>query len=187
MSASQVFDDILQFNKFDSMVYSKLYKSDLIKNLRFNKNCVVLEDVEFLTKLMLSCTCACSSYVGYYYRKTPNSLIQQGLKIKTLIGSIASHNSCIEILKDTKMRERSYQFKFYSLFNWLIRTADYDDWKSFYRIIKKEAKSDFGYIIKNSFLRLKSKILLLNCAISINVAHTCAIAINALNKKFSKK
>ena len=171
MTAEQVFDDIMQFSKYDPMIWAKLYKTHIIKNLRFNVNCVVLEDVEFLTKLMLSSNLSSSSYVGYYYRQTPNSLITQGLSIKKLIGSIASHNSCIETLKDTKMSERSYKFKYNSLFNWLIRTASYDDWKSYYKIVQKEVRSDFIQIIKNSQLGLKSKLVLITCAINSNISH----------------
>ena len=171
MSANQVFDDILQFSEYDPMIWAKLYKTQVIKSLCFNESCVVLEDVEFLTKLMLSSSLVYSSYVGYYYRQTPNSLITQGLNIKKLMGSIASHNSCIETLKDTKMSERSYKFKYNSLFSWLIRTASYDDWKSYYKIVQKEVRSDFIQIIKNSQLGLKSKLVLITCAINSNISH----------------
>lgn len=169
MSAYQVFDDTLKFDEIDPMVWAKLYKTQVIKKLYFNTNCYVLEDVEFLTKLMLSCTFACNSYIGYYYRITSNSLIQQGLNIKKLIGSIASQNSCIEALKNTTMRERSYQFKYNSLFNWLIRTAGYDNWKNYYKTIRKEVRSDFVQIIKNNQLGVKNKIVLIICTINLNM------------------
>ena len=171
MTADQVFDDILQFREYEPIVCAKLYRTQVIRELRFNESCVVLEDVEFLTKLMLSSSLVYSSYVGYYYRQTPNSLITQGLNIKKLIGSISSHNSCIETLKDTRMRERSYKFKFNSLFSWLIRTASYDDWKSYYKIVQKEVRSDFVQIIKNSQLGLKSKLILIACAMNPDISH----------------
>lgn len=182
MSENQVFNDILQFDKYEPIMCAKLYKTQVIKEFRFNEKCFVLEDVEFLTKLMQNSNCACSSYVGYYYRKTENSLISQGLNIKKLIGSIESHNSCIEILYTTSMEERSYKFKYTSLFNWLIRTASYDDWKNFYKTIQKEIRSDFVRIIKNSQLGLKSKIVLIICAINLNIAHKICSKNNAYMK-----
>ena len=67
------------------------------------------------------------------------------------------------------MRERSYQFKYNSLFNWLIRTAGYDNWKNYYKTIRNEVRSDFVQIIKNNQLGVKNKIVLIICAINLNM------------------
>lgn len=171
MTAEQVFDDSLRFSKYNPMVWDKLYKIHIIKNLRFNETCYVLEDVDFSARVMQNCTCTFSEYKGYYYRVTPNSLATQGLNTRKLIGSITSQNLCIQLLRETDIEDNAYQFKYESLFNWLVRTANQDGWKELYHIIQKQILNDIIHIIRSRGITLKMKILLYACGISPLLAH----------------
>lgn len=178
LDASQVKKDILLFRDVSPIVWGKLWCSKIINESCFNEECYVLEDVEFLTRIMQNCTIATSEYIGYYYRITPNSLISQGLNTKKLIGSIACQNSCIKVLKETDMEERAYLFKYGSLFNWMIRTRNQDDWKEIYKIIQKQILQDRKRIIRSKEINMKTKLVLLICGTSLTLAHDiCKIAV----------
>ena len=171
LNAEQVRKDTLRFQNVTSTVWGKLYRTEIINGSHFNESCYVLEDVEFLTRLMQNCTFTFSEYVGYYYRITPGSLITQGLSTYKLVGSIACQNSCIQLLKETDMEDRAYQFKYESLFNWLIRTVNQDDWKELYQIIQKQVRHDKKHIIRSREINLKAKIVLYACGISPLLAY----------------
>lgn len=172
LDADQVRKDTMRFRNVTSTVWAKLYRTEIINGFRFNELCYVLEDVEFLTRIMQNCTFTFSEYVGYYYRITPGSLITQGLSTRKLIGSIACQNSCIQLLKETDMEDRAYQFKYESLFNWLIRTVNQDDWKELYQIIQKQILRDKKHIIQSHEISLKVKIVLYACSISPLLAYS---------------
>ena len=161
LSAKDVYEDILVFNKMSSIVCGKLYQTSLIKNIRYNESCYVLEDVEFLTKIMQHASCYVDAFIGYYYRITPGSLITQGLTLRKLQGSLACQNSCISMLKDTSFKSRSYSFKYNSLFNWLIRTAKQKNWSVFYKTIKRETRHDMSHVLACRGISLKAKIILI--------------------------
>ena len=171
LNENQVRNDILQFRKITPTVWGKLYCIKMINKFRFNESCYILEDVEYLTQLMLNCTCALSEYIGYYYRITPESLMNQEMNTQKLIGSIECQNSCIRLLKETELKVRAYQFKYESLFNWLIRTANQDNWAELYQIIRRQIVFDIKYISYFREIRWKVKILLYACAISPFFAH----------------
>jgi len=172
-SDRQIRDDILKFNLIFPTVWGKLYRSDLIHGLKFNVECSVLEDVEFLTRVMCNTTVFNDTLIAYYYRKTPGSLITQGLTWKELIGSIASHNACIENLKeeDSELFGRAITFKYTSLFNWLIRTAKFNNWKDFYLRIREETIKDRFLIISSKHISYRVKAILLANAVSPTIAH----------------
>ena len=167
----EVYDDILKFRVIDPLVWGKLYRSSVIKDIRFNEECHVLEDVEFLTKIMRNCTCVCSEYLAYYYRITPGSLITQGLNERKLLGSIACQNSCIQMLQGTDLESRSYWFKYNSMFNWLIRTANQNNWSELYKIIRDQILRDIKQIVQCPEINVKTKAILIACAISPSIAH----------------
>lgn len=172
ISRSDVYSDILRFNIITSMVWGKLYRTSMMKDVRFNEACHVLEDVEILTRIMQNCTCVSSAYIAYYYRPTPGSLITQGLNIRKLLGSIACQNSCIQMLQGTDLESRSYQFKYESLFNWLVRTAKQDDWHEFYQRIGKQVIRDLKQMLHCHDLNIKTKTTLIACAVAPRIAHT---------------
>lgn len=172
LNVDQVREDTLQFKYVSPTVWGKLYCAELIKELYFHESCYVLEDVEYLTRMMQKCTFAFSEYVGYYYRITPGSLITQGLGTRKLIGSIACQNLCIQLLKESEMEDRGYQFKYESLFNWLIRTVIRDDWKEMYQIIQKEILCDIRHIIRLRKLSIKAKCILAACGVSPLLAYS---------------
>lgn len=156
----------------------KLYRSSVFKDSRFNEECYVLEDVELLTRIMQNCTCECSEYLAYYYRITPGSLITQGLNSRKLLGSIACHNSCIRLLQGTDLEARSYWFKFTSMFNWLIRTANKNDWSELYEIICDQILRDIKQMVQCPEISVKAKAILIACAVSPAIAHMLCQSIN---------
>lgn len=160
LSEEEVYDDVLKYKKISPIVCGKLYKTNIIKNIRYNELCYVLEDVEFQTRVMKKASWYIDNYIGYYYRPTPGSLITQGLNIRKLQGSIACQNSCIVMLENTSLRLRAYEFKYNSLFNWLIRTAKQYNWMDFYNRIKEESKSDIKIALKCKELGIKAKVVL---------------------------
>lgn len=172
LNADQVRKDTLQFQNVTSTVWGKLYRTEIINGFRFNESCYVLEDVEFLTRMMQNCTFTVSEYVGYYYRITLGSLITQGLSTRKLVGSIACQNSCIQLLKETDMEDRAYQFKYESLFNWLIRTVNQDNWRELYQIIQNQILHDKKHIIRSNEISLKVKTVLYACSISTLFAYS---------------
>lgn len=167
----EVYDDILKFRVIAPTVWGKLYRSSVIKDIRFNEECHVLEDVEFLTKIMRNCTCVCSEYLAYYYRITPGSLITQGLNERKLLGSIACQNSCIQMLQGTDLESRSYWFKYNSMFNWLIRTANQDGWRELYKIIQGHVICEIKRMVQCREINLKAKAVLIACAVHPSIAH----------------
>lgn len=171
LSVDQVRKDTLRFQNVVPVVWGKLYRTEIINKFRFNESCYVLEDVEFLTQMMQNCTFTLSEYVGYYYRINPDSLITQGLNILKLSGSITCQNSCIQLLKGTDMEDRAYQFKYESLFNWLIRTVNQDDWKELYQVIQKQILHDKKHIIHSHEISVKAKIVLYACGMSPLLAY----------------
>lgn len=171
LNVDQVRKDTLRFQIITATVWGKFYRTEIINSFRFNESCYVLEDVEILTRIMQKCTFTFSKYVGYYYRITPESLITQGLSNRKLTGSIACQNSCIQLLKETDMEDRAYQFKYESLFNWLTRTVNQDDWKELYQVIQKQIIHDKKHIIHSREISLKAKIVLYACGISPFLAY----------------
>lgn len=167
----EVYDDILKFRVIAPLVWGKLYRSSVIKDIRFSEECYVLEDVEFLTKIMRNCTCVCSEYLAYYYRITPGSLITQGLNERKLLGSVACQNSCIQMLQGTDLESRSYWFKYNSMFNWLIRTANQDGWSELFKIIRAQILRDIKQIVQCPEINVKTKAIMIACAISPSIAH----------------
>lgn len=143
-SPEEIFQDILIFDKVSPIIWGKLFKKKNFTNVEFNEKCIVLEDVEILTRIMQSnVTMSEVSYTGYYYRLSPDSLISQGLNAKKLDGSIVAHNSCIESLKGTDKEDWAYIFKYSSLFNWLLRTTKQKNWKEISDRIRDESRKDF--------------------------------------------
>lgn len=171
LNANQVRKDTLKFSEIMSTVWGKFYRKEIINDLRFNESCYVLEDVEFLTRMMQNCTYILSEYIGYYYRVTPDSFITQGLSMQKLLGSIACQNSCIQLLKGTEMEDRAYKFKYESLFNWLVRAVNQDDWREWYQIIQKQILHDKKYIIESRKISWKAKTVLYLCSVSPLLAH----------------
>lgn len=96
----------------------------------------------------------------------------QGLSIQKLIGSISCQNSCIQLLQETDMEDRAYQFKYESLFNWLIRTVNQDNWKELYQIIQNQILHEKKHIIRLNGISLKVKIVLYACGISPAFAYS---------------
>lgn len=172
LNVDQVRKDTLRFQNVTPTVWGKLYRTEIINDFQFNESCYVLEDVEFSTRMMQNCTIAVGKYVGYYYRITPGSLIMQGLSIQKLIGSISCQNSCIQLLQETDMEDRAYQFKYESLFNWLIRTVNQDNWKELYQIIQNQILHEKKHIIRLNGISLKVKIVLYACGISPAFAYS---------------
>lgn len=161
-SAEEIWEDVLMFNKVIPIVCGKLFRKEALEKIRFNEKCTVLEDVEFLTKLMKSrVTMIDMQYIGYYYRMTPGSLISQGINLNKLNGSIFCHNSCIDILCGTDKEDTAYNFKEVSLFNWLIRASQEKVWKEISGRIKQESKKELKQISLIKATHSYRKIILL--------------------------
>ena len=173
LNAEQVRKDTMRFQNIEPLIGGKVCRTEAINGIRFNESCYVLEDAEFLARIMQNCSCTISQYKGYYYRITPGSLATQGLNKRKLIGSITSHNLCIQLLRDTDIEDSAYRFKYESLFNWLVRAANKDGWKELYHVIQKQILHDILHIIQSRGITLKMKILLYACGISPLLAHLC--------------
>ena len=171
-SPEEIWEDVLMFNKVMPVVWGKLFRKKALEEVRFNEECTVLEDVEFLTKLMKSKVMMIDmQYIGYYYRMTPGSLISQGINLNKLNGSIFCHNSCIDILAGTDKENTAFDFKEISLFNWLIRASQEKVWKEISGRIKLESKKDLKKMSLTKIFRSYRKIILLINILCPTLAH----------------
>lgn len=75
-------------------LYCFLYKASIINSygIRFTEGCIKNEDTEFYIRYLAACkkTIAITSYVGYYYRPNPSSVMAAPLSIRSFTSIEAS-------------------------------------------------------------------------------------------------
>ena len=164
LNQNQVLEEFLVFNKMTTIVCGKIYNTRRYKDFRFNETCYVLEDVEFLSKIVQNCdNYIVCEYVGYFYRVRPNSLTTQVLTKRKILGIINSHESCLKnTIDDAKLNDKVKKWYMSSMFNWIIRAKreKVKDKKEIFKIIRKTLRKNYK-VLFGCKLKLKIKIYLL--------------------------
>ncbi|MCQ2913951.1 MAG: glycosyltransferase [Alphaproteobacteria bacterium] len=97
---------ILETANLGQAIWNKLYKKDIIGNLRFNTNIAIAEDLLFLHQVLYN------AKVGvlvnedlHFYRKRPQSAMNSGFSKKIIDGNIQMAASVYEYFKEKEMPE----------------------------------------------------------------------------------
>ena len=160
MTQSQAYEKILDKNSFQGYCWNKLFKSELLKDILFDVNIYICEDLLFVCEYLKKCkTIVYDSKNSYHYIYYPNSSwnMEYSPKWATIL---ESYNRIINIYKNLDKNLESLiiytYFKVNCNLKYKIKKSKGKDYVIL-REIENNIKENYKFIIKSN-LQFKKKI-----------------------------
>lgn len=170
-------NEILQDKAFGLHIVIKLFDKNLIKNIRFNENLTIGEDLLFCFDIIKrSKKTIFKNTAKYYYFNNTNSVIRKKVFKKQYLSVIDVHDYIIHYAKENNLLLAYKKFSKYKI-NWIIsflaRIAEENDVnknKDSLKMLLKNIKTNLICYLSNNLISIKGKIFLLLCCINFNLA-----------------
>ncbi len=161
------------------MAWTRLYKKDLFKELKFKKD-IYYEDLEMNPKVLLYTKKISFVDEGlYYYIVRNNSIMRQNTFNEKLLHIFDILDSNKKLLYKDYPMEIEYMYIDHLLRTASLRFMDYDNYKENINKIVDIFKSDFPNWKKNVYLKKSSKKMKLLCHLAY---HKCYLLLKIIKK-----
>lgn len=163
VSVKQIINDIVFERIKHPGLYCFMYKSDIIKDndIRFVVGCIKNEDTEFYLNYLACCNgiIALTSYVGYYYRPNPASVMNKPMTIDSFTSIEASRRTNEVLYKKHILNSPNVMF-YNSILVYAYGTAKRNAYFYAYLHDKYDVKTAMKYMLFN-FPRISKKMVAL--------------------------
>lgn len=167
-------------------VTNKFFKSKILSSIKFHDNArYFAEDVLFTVQAIINAsTIIRVDFAGYFYRKTPNSMVTVGLNYNKFVSSMYSYNKCREYLrvKDEYLSLLADKHMCLSIINWRIRYQEIinRDRKKVNIELSKLIEQNIANFLRNPTISKKHKLLIMLSSVSLKFIDTYKV----LSKNF---
>lgn len=169
MNKKNFLNNINKLSMYQGFVWNKIYRANVIKNIKFDENIYVLEDLLFNFEIALYNKDVTFFYIDeplYLYRINESSVLHTSKINHKIISTLNSLENIIKIAEKIKLNSEEFSCQYVYNYNYYLCNMDKKARKEFtkkykrmYRIMNRRIKYfNFKYIIiKLKILRYKIK------------------------------